>query len=138
MANNLPDESTALEYMKQAAVDGGASAKKDLAEWMVENVEGMDEATARESVDEFIRQSKAREDGKPTNFYKERQKRNNIKGVLGAIIGLLALIGWLCKKYDEMKSRTDEGTNEASSTSSTAENAEEGTTSSAGGAAVNG
>ena len=138
MANNQPNDAAALEYMKRAAVDGGASAKKDLVEWMMENVEGMDKATARESVDEFIRQNKGQEDGKPTSFYKERQKRNNIKGTLGAIIGLLALIGWLCKKYGEMKNQSDEGTIETSSTNGTAENSDDGTTSSAGGCAVNG
>lgn len=120
--NMMEDDEKTDEYMRQAAIEGGASAKRDLADWVMENNEGVSKEEAREAVEDFIRESKEEaEQEKLTSLGRVRairnanEERKNMRGLVFlyvlAIIGPFVIAGWFCKKYDEYKKNGSEGEN---------------------------
>ena len=129
MVVNLPDDDELLDNMKQAAVEDGASAKKDLAAWLTENVEDMDEDSARESVEEYIQEAKAEQkaiEQKSKKTHNALQQRKNMRGkiflYLFALFGPFALGGWFLNKYEAYK-KGKSGTGEQVAENSPEENA---------------
>ena len=121
--NLMESDEKTTAYMVQAAVKGGASAKSDFVDLVMENNEGISKEEAREEVESFIRESKEESEHEkhtPLGRFRENMKakkdRSYTRGLVFlyffAIIGPFVLAGWVCNKYDEYKKNGSDGEND--------------------------
>ena len=108
--NKQTSDAEAIEYMKQAAVEGGASARSEFVEWVMENNEGIDKKSAREAVEGFIEESKAESEAAKDTVrgrLKARKDGKNLRGTvflyLFALLGPFIVLGWGLNKYGVYK-----------------------------------